>query len=421
MKILKGYSKIIGDNLTLRVAIDEIEDFQRFISFNLDVHQDESLKRYVNRLYSDHPRRNAVFWIYVEENDSKEIVSTITLMPLEWNFDDVKIPLCEMGLVGTLTSYRNQELIGTMNNTYEAIMKQEGYLFSAIRGIPYYYRKFGYDFALNLDERILLNKSIIPSKEIVNVSIEKATKQDLAFIKAVYNKEKKKYYISNGFSSDCFMYKFMNEDFDNNFLSTFLIKINEKPISYFSIGMSYDNAAYSLIVPEVNEEIMIKILQFIKAYNEERDQIVFHINSDTNFGQYICSIGGKKDIGYGWQIKILNIKNFLHAISPVLEQRIERSFYKGLSQEIVISDYRERFTIKFNNGKVKDIEVKKGYCAPKSCDVNIPGSALIKLLLSDKNFEEIKYIIKDSILKPESENLIKVLFPKKPSIPDTYY
>ena len=70
---------------------------------------------------------------------------------------------------------------------------------------------------------------------------------------------------------------------------------------------------------------------------------------------------------------------------------------------------------------MKDIEVKKGYSAPKGCDVNIPSTALIKLLLSDKSFEEIKYIIKDSILNPESETLIKTLFPKKPSIPDTYY
>lgn len=421
MMIQKGFSTIIGDNLTLRVANDEIEDFQRFISFNLAVHQDESLKRYVSRLYSDHPRRKDVFWIYVEENDSKKIVSTITLMPLEWNFDGVTIPLCEMGLVGTLPQYRNRKFIGTMNSTYEAIMRQEGYLFSVIRGIPFYYRRFGYAFALNLDEHILLNKNLIPSKEFDNVSIQKATKQDLPFIKSVFTKEQEKFYISNKFAPECFMYKFMNDDFDNNFLKTFLIKKNENAISFFSFGMSYDNTAYSLIVPEINEESMIKILQFVKAYSEETDQIVFHVNSDTKFGQYLCSIGGKKDLGYGWQIKILNIKSFLNAIGPVLEQRIERSSYKGLSQDIVISDYRESFTIRFNNGKVKDIEVKKGYSAPKGCDVNIPSTALIKLLLSDKSFEEIKYIIKDSILNPESETLIKTLFPKKPSIPDTYY
>jgi len=136
MKIQNGYSEIVGDNLTLRVANNELEDFQRFVSFNLAVHQDESLKRYVNRLYLEHSRKKAIYWIYIEENDSKEIVSMITLMPLEWDFNGMTIPLCEMGLVGTLPAYRNRELIGTLNKSYEAIMKQEGYFLSVIRGIP---------------------------------------------------------------------------------------------------------------------------------------------------------------------------------------------------------------------------------------------------------------------------------------------
>lgn len=419
--IQKGYSKIIGNNLTLRVAIDDPDELQRLLSFNLTVHQEESLKKYISRLYLEHPERDEIYWIYIEKKDSNKIVSSITLMPLEWNFNGIPIPICEMGLVGTLPKYRNRGLMGIMNKLYEDIMRQEGYLLSVIRGIPYYYRRFGYEFALNLDERILLNKSQVPSRKLEMISFQKATKQDLAFIKSIYNKEQEKFFVSNRFNSDNFMYKFMNDDFDDNFLSTFLIKIKGKPISYFSIGMSYDNVAFSLIVPEVNEESMIKILQYVKILNEKKDQIVFHVNSDTKFAQYICSIGGKRDLGYGWQIRIPNIKEFLHAISPVLEQRIERSSYKGLSQDIVISDYREIFTLRFKNGKVEDIEVKKGYPFPGSCDVQIPSSTLIKLLLSDKTFEEIKYILKDSILKPGSEKLIKILFPKKPSIPDTYY
>lgn len=419
--IQKGYSKIIGNNLTLRVAIDDPDELQRFLSFNLTVHQEESLKKYISRLYLEHPKRDEIYWIYIEKKDSNKIVSSITLMPLEWNFNGIPIPICEMGLVGTLPKYRNRGLMGIMNKLYEDIMRQEGYLLSVIRGIPYYYRRFGYEFALNLDERILLNKSQVPSRKLEMISFQKATKQDLAFIKSIYNKEQERFFVSNRFNSDNFMYKFMNDDFDDNFLSTFLIKIKGKPISFFSIGMSYDNVAFSLIVPEVNEESMIKILQYVKILNEKNDQIVFHVNSDTKFAQYICSIGGKRDLGYGWQIRIPNIKEFLHAIRPVLEQRIERSSYKGLSQDILISDYREIFTIRFKNGKVEDIEVKKGYPFPGSCDVQIPSSTLIKLLLSDKTFEEIKYILKDSILKPGSEKLIKILFPKKPSIPDTYY
>jgi predicted acetyltransferase len=421
MKIQKGYSKLISENLVLRVANNEIEDFHRFISFNLTVHQVESLRNYMNGLYIEHPRRSKIYWIYIEKLDTRELVSMITLMPLEWNFNGVSIPVCEMGFVGTLPEYRHRGLIGKMNEIYEILMRQEGYLLSVIRGIPYYYRKFGYDFALNLDEHIILKKNLIPSKEIDNIYFQKATKQDLSFIESVYSKEQENFYISNKFDRDGFAYKFMNDDFDTNFLSTFIIKRNRESVSYFSLGMSFDNAAYSLIVPEIDEDYMIKILQFVGDLDKDKDQIVFNVNSDTQFGHFLCSIGGAKDLGYGWQIKILDLKEFLLTISPILEQRIECSSFKGLSQDFAVSDYQKSHILRFKNGRIELIESKKGYPLPESSDVKIPGSNLIKLLLSDKNYKEIKYIVKDSMLKPMSEKLLEVLFPKKPSFPDTYY
>ena len=421
MKIQKGYSKKISDNLTLRIAIDDLNELQRFISFNDAVHQEESLKKYINRLFLEHPEKDEIYWIYIEENDSNKMVSSIILAPLEWDIDGTLIPICEMDLVGTLTEYRNRGLIGILNELYEEIMEQKGYKLSVIRGIPYYYRKFGYEFALNLDERIVLNKNQIPSKEVEEVSIRKAIRQDLDFIKSIYNNQNENFFITNRFNRNNFCYKFMNVDFDDNFSSTYLIDVKGKLKSFFSIGLSYDSVGYSLVVPEVNEECMIKIVQFVNTLNKEKDQIVFQVNSDTKFTQYICSIGGKKNLGYGWQIRIPNIKKFLHAISPVLEQRIERSSCKGLTQDVVISDYREIFTLIFKNGKIEDIRVNKAYPFPGSCDVQIPNSFLIKLLLSDRTFEEIKYIVRDSILKPGSEKLIKILFPKIASLPNTYY
>lgn len=39
MKIQKGYSEVFNENMVLRVVNDEFEDFQRFIFFNIVIHQ----------------------------------------------------------------------------------------------------------------------------------------------------------------------------------------------------------------------------------------------------------------------------------------------------------------------------------------------------------------------------------------------
>lgn len=423
MKIEKGFSQKIDENYTLRIAGDSLNNLERIISFNIAVHKEESLSRYITRLFTEHPRKDEILCLYIEENDSKKIISSITLCPLIWNFGGILIPICEMGLVGTLPNFRNRGLMKILNKFYETIMEQKGYILSIIRGIPYYYRRFGYEFVLNLDERIFLNTEHVPKDKMEHISIIKAKKEDLDFIKSGYNKENEKFFIFNEFDDESFYYKFMNDSFDENFLSTYLIKVNGKSISYFCIGMSYDNSAYTLLVPNTDEKNMIKILQFAKNFKNQQfnKEIQFHVNSQTNFADFLCSLGGKNNLGYSWQIRIPNFKNFLLSFIPGLERRIENSIYKELTQEVLISNYKEIFTLEFVNGKIDKIQAKRKYPLEENCDVIITGTNIIKMFLSDRNFGEIKYIIRDSSLKKGSEKLIEILFPKLPSNPDTYY
>ena len=135
----------------------------------------------------------------------------------------------------------------------------------------------------------------------------------------------------------------------------------------------------------------------------------------------IIGLGGVADPRYGWQVKIPNLTLFFRHIKSILEQRIEISQFKGLSRDIKISDYHEIITLKFNNGKVIDISSEVKFSEPGVSDVKIPGPMLYKLILSFNSFDEIKFIIKDAVIKPESKHLINVLFPKKRSYPESYY
>lgn len=424
MKIVRRYSQKIDDQFTLRVAtggIDNMEVLSRILELNITVHG-EHTKEYIEGLFLEHPRREEVLWLYIEANDTGIIFSGLTLCPLEWTIEDLTIPICEMGFVGTLEPYRGRGFIEKLNEIFEKAMAERKYVFSVIRGIPYYYRRFGYEYVFPLDDRITLSSKKIPDKEYGNLKIRRANHPDLKLIQTLYDNFHKQFYIVNKFDKESFVYRFFKEEFNDNRLSTYIIEDTGQAVAYFSISMSYDNMAYTINVPRLTYQQMIKILQFVKNIHENKNSdIQFHVRQDSEFGKFIFNLGGIPLYRYGWQLKIPNLKLFFKSIKSIIEQRIKNSIYKDFSRNIIISNYQDNIELNFINGIITEITLIKGYPDPEKCDLRIPGSLLFKLLLSDKSMEEINYIIDDAIVKPSSKLLIDVMFPKKSSYPDTYY
>ena len=90
-----------------------------------------------------------------------------------------------------------------------------------------------------------------------------------------------------------------------------------------------------------------------------------------------------------------------------------------MTQNIKISNYRETFELCFENGQISTINLEKGYPGEGLCDLQMPDHILYKLILGDRNFNEINHIIKDAMVKHNSKDLINILFPKENLFPDS--
>jgi len=147
MEYVKGFSSQIDEQFTIKIATDDEDEFTKILELNVAVHG-ESVRNYLSRIFLEHPSRDQFLWFYIEDDYSKKAISSISLFPLEWSIANIPIPVCEMGFVGTLEKYRGKGYIGYLNNLFELVMMERGFILSVIRGIPYYYRKLGYEFAI---------------------------------------------------------------------------------------------------------------------------------------------------------------------------------------------------------------------------------------------------------------------------------
>ena len=195
MKFEKGFSAKIDNRFTIHIAKDDEEEISAIVNLNLEVHQDEILETFLRQIFINHPRKYNMLWLYIKDDKENKLVSSMCLSPLEWQIEDKTIYICEMEFVGTLEQYRGKGLIKKLNELYEKIMNQKGYLLSVIRGIPYFYRIFGYEYISSLDERITIPTSKIPNKKPKNITIRRANLKDIPFIESKYNQFHKQFYI----------------------------------------------------------------------------------------------------------------------------------------------------------------------------------------------------------------------------------
>jgi predicted acetyltransferase len=68
-----------------------------------------------------------------------------------------------MAIVGTLPAYRNRGLVRTLVNHLKDMLAEGEYDLSHLGGIPYFYRQFGYEYALPLEGNWHLPLCQIPS------------------------------------------------------------------------------------------------------------------------------------------------------------------------------------------------------------------------------------------------------------------
>ncbi len=413
----------LDENTTLKIAkITELEA-KRIGEFNKIVFGDK-IQEFVERVFLRHPRKEKCVWFYIEENETKEIISSLALLPSEWTMEGQVLPYCELGFVGTLEKYRGQGLIGIIYEYYKQVMDNQGFIFSVLRGVPYFYRRLKYEFALPLDNLFSLPLSLVPSDHFDHLIIRKASEEDLPFIAQEYEKITKNLCIATKFNQEEFQFRNMNAKYNENKFSTYILEDKEKQGAYFTVGIPLGRKEMGVIqTSALTHSYMIKILQFVKQASDEKDpqEILYCGNKRSQLGQYLVSLGGAFDQRWAWQVHILDLKRFFQGIQTVLEKRINQSTFNRMTRTVKISDYHKTIELVFVEGKIAKIDVIKGYPDRKECDVIIPGTMLTKLLLSDRTVKEINHIVTDTVVKQDSAKLIDVLFPKRESYPDPSY
>jgi predicted N-acetyltransferase YhbS len=153
---------------------------------------DESVDVLAKRLIDHHPEMMLEDHFVIKHKN--RIVACLNLIPEKWCIGEIPLKVAEMGCVGTLPEFRHRGLIRMLVKEFHKRVATHGYDLSVIEGIPYFYRQFGYEYAIPLDEEITIRLDQIPDYELKQV-IRPFTERDIPKAMQLLKQAQQKFYV----------------------------------------------------------------------------------------------------------------------------------------------------------------------------------------------------------------------------------
>ncbi len=408
------YRQEIENGLVLRSLGDE-NDIERIAAFNGAIHG-EGVAALTRELVLHHPNTRPEGWLFIEDETEHKIVSSLCLIPWTWRYEDVELKAGEMGIVGTLKEYRRQGLIRRLAVRFAELLREGGYDLSQIQGIPYFYRQFGYEYAVPLENNLRVDMDLVPDTPqdaTPTYVFRQATLDDVPMLVQKYNEAMADLSISAIRDEASWRYLFGESLHTGTAADTWVVEHNTgAPVGYFRIARQ--GFGKGMIVSEVsrlNSEEAAAVLCRLKQLCVERGKPYIRLNLAANatLARVARHLGAHDPGSYAWQIRFVDVAGLLDKLAPIFERRIAASSFAGLTQKVCINLYREAFELCFQEGRLTAVE-PLGFSDRGG--IRIPPKLAVPLILGYRNREELSRARHDVSIAPEWKHLVDVLFPK---------
>jgi GNAT superfamily N-acetyltransferase len=419
------YRRELNDGLVLK-SLAGTEDVERLAGFQGQVHG-PGVADMTRELILNHPHTRSEYWLYVEDERTGEVVSSLCLIPWKIRYEDITLKAGEMGIVATLEAYRHRGLVRAQAARHAELLRENGFDLSHIQGIPYFYRQFGYEYAMPLIGGWHVELRQIPDApdaapgKVRPYAFRQATLDDLPLLMQFYDQAATDLAIHTVRDEAEWRYLFGPSMRTEMVAETWLVSQGRAPIGYLRIP--HHGFGEGLVVNECSRlavDAALAALRHLKSLSVDRSKpyIRLCLPQDSTLVQAARYRGAHDQGYYAWQIKLVDVGQLLRRLAPALERRIAASPFAGLTRDVCLNLYHEAFEMRFRAGKLSKV-VPLGFSDRGG--IRVPPLLLAPLVLGYRSREELAQAHHDFSVWGEWQHLVDVMFPKMPSFLYTIY
>ena len=423
----------LGDGLILRIAmLKDTEPLAQFSGrvFGRDHIEEMALLYSRDMMRESHPIIGPGNVLIVEDTRAEgKIVSSMILIPQTWTYAGIPFGVGRPEMVVTDPNYRRRGLIRKQFEVLHAMSEAMGHVLQGITGIPWYYRQFGYEYALDLEGGRVVPFSAIPvlkENESEPYRLRNMTNADIPFASTLYDREIKRSLVACPRSEELWHYMLtpLPESMAWRVPYQIIETQDGRAVGYMIASRDIWNDVVPINELVVSEEQSLRAaMPTILRWTRDLGQIEATKQTKTLKGIYLA-LGREHAaydtipdmlptprIPYGWYIRIADVCKFIQIIAPALEERLAHSGIAGYSGELKISEYRYGHKLVFENGKLVKAEPWQPTPGEEG-DCGFPPLVFLQLLLGRKSLAELRDAFPDVWAKGESTVLLNALFPK---------
>lgn len=429
----------LGDGLILRRA--SVDDADALATMNSIMHSDDGPDKPNERigvwtrdlLAPNHPTTRPSDFTIVEETATGRIVSTLCLIPQTWTYEGVEFGVGRPELVSTLPEFRNRGLVRVQMEEVHKWSEERGHLAQVITGIPYFYRQFGYDMALNLAGRrygFEPHVSALKEGEKETYRIRPAVEADADFVLRVYRENEKRYAISCHRTLENILYEMKGQSGENiNHFDVMIIETADgTPVGFFQhatelwffgLYCTYygldKGVSWLAVSPSVVRYLWKKGGEYAARDSQTRDSFGFSLGEQHPVYEALEDKLPVTRSPYAYYVRVPDLSAFLRHVKPALEKRLAESVAVGYTGELKLNFYRSGMRMVFERGLVTAVEPMK-VASETQTDANFPDLTFLHLVFGHRSLDELRHAFVDCYLTNHTARvLLNALFPKRQS------
>lgn len=432
------YPADLGGGLLLRRSTSA--DTEALAVFNSRIHSDDGPEKpdaglavAVRDLMSgDHPTFHPDDFTIVEDTTTGKIISCMCLISQTWSYAGIPFKVGRPELVATELGYRNRGLIRRQFEVIHEWSRERGELVQAITGIPVYYRRFGYEMALDLQGSRTLYEPLLPKLkegESEPFSLRPAQAGDVDFVDDLYRQNLNGSLIQCVHTRENWIYDLTRRNPDSE--DCYWIYIVEdqagKPVGMTAtLPMQRSSTLYCqgvYLLPTCNRyaaarSIARQLWQIGKEgavkIGKTLDSIQFNLSGSHPFYELLGDVLQRPREPYAWYMRVPDVLGFLRLIQPVLEARLANSLCSGYTGILKLMLEHTGVEIHIADGKISSIETNDALMYG-DCDAVYPGMTFLQRLFGYRSQDDLEHSFADCGATASAKPLMNSLFPVQAS------
>ncbi|MDP8924586.1 MAG: GNAT family N-acetyltransferase [Chloroflexota bacterium] len=430
----------LGGGLVLRHA--RRADVGAVVAFNGDVHRPYGMvesDRYIEDWTRDlferpHPTFAVPDFMVVEDTATGSVVSSLNLISQTWSYGGVPFGVGRIELVGTHREYRRRGLVRRQFEVVHRWSAERGELVQGITGIYWYYRQFGYEYALQMPGGRAVARGDVPpapAAEAEPFQVRAATPADAPFLAALDAEAGRRYLVTCVRDEALWRYE-INGRSERDGARAFVFVIEDAagtPVGcVVHEGRLHDGGltlgTYELAAGTSWRAVTPSVLRHLSRVGEEyarhragerSDAIRFRLGDEHPAYGWLTSPHGYDVPPSDWYIRVADLPSFLRRIAPILEARLADAGAVHHSGDVLFNFYRSGLRLSFERGRL--VAVEPWEPVPPLADASFPELTFLKVLFGYRSLDELHDAFPDCFVRDrQSAALVYALFPKRPSL-----